>query len=91
MLNPDNANVTEYSPGTSAVMLYRPCPSVTTVRTFSINAGLSAVTVTPGSTAPVSSDASPAMPCACVSAGAITTNARANPRLNHAFMSFSFG
>src|SRR5436190_297772 len=43
-------------------MLYRPSPSETTVRTFSIRAGLAASTVTPGSTAPVVSFTTPAMP-----------------------------
>ena len=33
-------------------MRYRPVPSVMTVRVFSMSAGLSASTVTPGSTAP---------------------------------------
>src|SRR5688572_27031475 len=41
------------------MMRYWPVPSVTTERTFSINAGLEASTVTPGSTAP---DASRTVP-----------------------------
>jgi len=41
--------------------LYWPVPSLTTVRTFSISAGLLASTVTPGSTAPVASFTVPAM------------------------------
>src|SRR5688572_1758670 len=40
---------------------YCPDPSVTTDRTFSINAGLLASTVTPGSTAPDASRTTPAM------------------------------
>src|SRR5713101_7014692 len=45
-------------------MLYRPSLSVTTLRTFSINAGLAASTVTPGSTAPDVSFTVPAIPLA---------------------------
>src|SRR5258708_1455321 len=44
------------------MMLYRPSPSVTTVRTFSIRAGLAASTVTPGRPAPDASLMMPAMP-----------------------------
>src|SRR4029434_9101247 len=45
--------------------LYCPVPSVTTVRVFSISAGLEASTVTPGSSAPEESLTTPAMdPCA---------------------------
>src|SRR5881397_2143797 len=43
------------------MILYCPEPSVTTVRTFSISAGLAASTVTPGSTAPVVSLTTPAI------------------------------
>src|SRR5688572_21237522 len=46
-------------------MLYRPSPSLTTERTFSIRAGLAASTVTPGSTPPDVSLTTPAMPLAC--------------------------
>src|SRR5262245_16049925 len=42
-------------------MVYRPGPSVTAERTFSINAGLEASTVTPGTTAPVLSRTWPEM------------------------------
>src|SRR5437867_10940404 len=45
-------------------MLYRPSLSLTTLRTFSISAGLEASTVTPGSTAPELSLMSPAIPLA---------------------------
>ena len=63
VLNPGNVNVnvTVYVPGRSASIVYRPAPSVTVARTPSINAGLAASTVTPGSTPPVSSDTLPAM------------------------------
>src|SRR5579864_4287692 len=44
--------------------LYWPSPSVTTVRTFSIRAGLAASTLTPGSTAPDVSLTTPAIPLA---------------------------
>src|SRR5689334_19738958 len=43
------------------MILYKPCPSVTTVRTFSISTGLAASTVTPGRTAPLASLATPAI------------------------------
>src|SRR5712691_7246756 len=46
-------------------MLYRPSPSVTTVRTLSIKAGLAASTVTPGSTPADVSLTTPAIPLAC--------------------------
>ena len=45
-------------------MLYRPSLSVTTLRTFSMRAGLAASTVTPGSTAPDVSLTTPAIPLA---------------------------
>src|SRR5262245_49731028 len=43
-------------------MVKRPSPSVTTVRTRSMRAGLEASTVTPGRTAPDASLTTPAMP-----------------------------
>src|ERR1700686_3848773 len=43
------------------MILYNPCSSVTTDRTFSIRAGLAASTVTPGTTAPVVSLTTPAI------------------------------
>ena len=50
---------------------YCPLPSVTTLRTFSISAGLAASTVTPGSTAPDESRATPSIDaCASAAAGA---------------------
>src|SRR5207249_4975965 len=48
-------------PGRRSMILYWPSPSVTTLRVFSINAGLDASTVTPGSTAPDASLTMPAM------------------------------
>src|SRR3989442_793695 len=56
-------------------MLYRPSPSLTTLRTFSIRAGLAASTVTPGSTAPDVSFTTHAIPLACCAhaAGANST------------------
>src|SRR5262245_23760830 len=45
-------------------MLYRPSLSVTTLRVFSISAGLDASTVTPGNTAPDVSLTTPAIPLA---------------------------
>src|SRR5438045_1163987 len=48
------------------MMRYCPDPSVTTVRTFSISAGLAASTVTPGKNAPDASLAAPAIvPSTC--------------------------
>src|SRR5882724_11264560 len=64
---PLNVNVTLYVPGTNSTILYSPVASVTALRTFSINAGLLASTVTPGSTAPVASLTVPEIapvPCA---------------------------
>src|SRR6266540_6773912 len=53
-------------------MLTRPSPSDTTVRTFSISAGLAASTVTPGSTAPEVSLTRPAIAlCDCACAGLV--------------------
>src|SRR5262245_55707506 len=45
-------------------MLYRPSLSVTTLRDFSMRAGLAASAVTPGSTAPDVSRTTPAIPLA---------------------------
>ena len=59
VLNPASAKVTVYVPGRRSTMLYRPSPSVTAVRTFSMSAGLEASTITPGSTAPDASLTSP--------------------------------
>src|SRR3954462_547511 len=57
-------------PGRRFSILYAPLASVVTDRTFSINAGLLASTVTPGSTAPVASLTTPANAlCACAVAG----------------------
>ena len=61
-LNPGSVKVTVYVPGRRSTMRYCPCPSVVAERTFSINAGLAASTVTPGSTAPVASFTVPEMP-----------------------------
>src|SRR5688572_21586180 len=61
------------------MILYWPAPSVTTDRTFSINAGLAASTVTPGRTAPDVSLTTPAMDaCAYAAAGSRTRHAIAN-------------
>src|SRR6185369_17293345 len=61
VLNPGSVKLREYVPGRSRSILYWPLPSVTTVRTFSMSAGLAASTVTPGSTAPDVSLTTPAM------------------------------
>ena len=60
-------------------MLYRPSPSVVTVRTFSMSAGLAASTVTPGRARPPLSRTTPAMPpfCCAIAGAAITRQAHA--------------
>src|SRR5262245_60418438 len=50
--NPDRVNVTTYVPGFRSTIRYWPVPSVTTVRDFSMSAGLDASTLTPGRIAP---------------------------------------
>src|SRR4249919_3195099 len=78
-LNPGSVNVTLYVPGRRSTTLYWPVPSVTTNRTFSINTGLAASTVTPGSTAPDVSFTTPAMDaCAYAAAGTSTRDAIVN-------------
>src|SRR5678810_1184940 len=57
---------------------YWPDPSVTTVRTFSISAGLAASTVTPGSTAPDASLTVPEMD-ACAYAATGNSATQTNP------------
>src|SRR5437762_3559905 len=62
-------------------MVYTPAPSVTTVRDFSISAGLEASTLTPGSTAPEASLTTPeilACPCAFAIVGTSTTQTNTN-------------
>ena len=59
-------------------MRYCPASSVVTTRTFSINAGLDASTVTPGSTAPDVSLTAPAIDaCARAAVGTSTINTSA--------------
>src|SRR5436853_2175902 len=57
-------------------MLNRPWSSVTTVRTFSMSAGLTSSTVTPGSTPPDMSRAAPAMPAGDNCAAALRDRTR---------------
>src|SRR5262245_43778871 len=65
-------------PGLRFSIAYWPVPSVTPVRTFSINAGLAASTVTPGSTAPETSLTTPLMvACAEATTGSQQTNPNA--------------
>src|SRR6185503_13537401 len=61
---------------------YWPPPSVTTVRAFSMSAGLEASTVTPGSTAPVASFTTPVMEACANAAEGIsrTSSTVARPR-----------
>src|SRR5262245_1994496 len=61
VLNPGRLNVTEYTPGRRSTIRYWPALSVTTVRNFSMSAGLVASTVTPGSTPPEASLTTPAI------------------------------
>src|SRR5437764_182350 len=65
-------------PGRRSRILYRPEPSVTTVRTFSMRAGLDASTVTPGRTAPEVSFTVPAIaalaPLVCANAAGANTS-----------------
>src|SRR6266851_3765318 len=48
-------------PGRRSMIAYRPCPSLTAVRTFSMSAGLVVSIVTPGITAPLVSLTRPVM------------------------------
>src|SRR5688500_5565601 len=74
LLNPASENFTAYAAGGRVTMRYWPVSSVTTVRTFSVNAGLAASTVTPGRTAPDESLTTPAMvACANAAPGSIST------------------
>jgi len=67
--------VTVYVPGLRSTMRYCPVPSVIADRTFSINAGLAASTVTPGSTPPEASLTVPVMEdCARARAGVSSRN-----------------
>ena len=61
---PVSVNVTLYTPGRSGVSTYRPSVSVTATRCCSMSAGLVAVTVTPGRTAP---EVSRTVPAICAS------------------------
>src|SRR6059036_513925 len=71
VLKPVSVKVTLYVPGRSSTIWYRPAPSVKTVRTCSISAGLRASTVTPGRTLPVASVTVPPMEdCALAAVGA---------------------
>src|SRR5262245_56956302 len=74
-------------------MLKRPALSVWTARVFSINAGLLASTVTPGSTAPELSRTSPAMVLVCAVAATGSASRQAaviTLRANLRIAEFSF-
>src|SRR5205809_5015096 len=65
-------------PRRRSTIRYSPVSSLTTERTFSINTGLAASTITPGSTAPDASLTTPVMAaCANAAAGRSTTARRA--------------
>src|SRR5262245_31318389 len=73
---PGSVNVRVYTPGRRLSILYAPFASVVADRTCSINAGLAASTVTPGSTAPVASFTTPANAlCARAAVGSASSRA----------------
>src|SRR5262245_2372148 len=80
--NPTSVNVTVYVPGCRLSIRYWPAASVIAVRVFSINTGLEASTVTPGSTAAEESLTAPAsVACAIAAAGKIQIDTkRMQPR-----------
>jgi hypothetical protein len=80
VVNPVSVKVRVYMPGLSSMIRYCPVSSVVAVRTFSINAGLDASTVTPGKTAPDVSLTTPVMDdcCADVMAGRSTRSSETN-------------
>src|SRR6266853_4241282 len=59
--NPGSENVNAYVPGRRSVTRYWPVPSLTTVRVFSMSAGLEISTLTPGRTAAEASRTTPAI------------------------------
>src|SRR6266540_1280716 len=69
-------------PGLRSTILYWPSPSVMTVRVFSINAGLDASTVTPGSTAPLPSFTTPAIATCALLVFGIRNTAQITARHN---------
>ena len=92
VLKPTSVNVMTYGPGRNSTIRYCPWLSVTALRTFSISAGLAASTVTPGSTAPEASRATPAREpfsaCADAMAGNNSTekhdaDTREDPECHH--------
>src|SRR5262249_60646979 len=85
---PVSENAIRYVPGRKSTMVYRPSPSVTTLRALSINTGLDASTVTPGSTAPLVSLMTPEKAlCASAATGGKSKQAMAagspDPVLRH--------
>src|SRR3989442_9631882 len=87
VLKPVSVKVTLYVPGRSSAIWYRPAPSVKTVRTCSISAGLRASPVTPGRTLPVASVTVPPVEDSALSAVGARTRAAMNmattPYLSH--------
>src|SRR5687767_6534065 len=92
VVNPWSDIVTTYVPGRRSMISNRPFPSLTVVRTFSINTGLDASTVTPGSTAPDVSLTTPAIDaCANARLGVSSVHASTNNAfVNTRIASFSF-
>ena len=83
MLNPASVNVTEYVPGRRSVIRYTPDESDTADRTFSINAGLAASTVTPGSTPPEVSRTTPVIePVETLCARTVAGSSRSAPKVS---------
>src|SRR5665213_426549 len=79
VLKPEREKVTVDTPPRNCSILNCPAPSVTTVRVFSIKAGLEASTVTPGMTAPDVSRTIPAIDAdACAKAPDATLKIKAN-------------
>src|SRR5262245_53564352 len=83
-VNPARLKVTSYTPGRRSMMVYRPSSFVTAVLDFSISAGLEASTVAPGSTAPVVSLTTPAMPVVCAETSTSARKATANAAVSSA-------
>jgi hypothetical protein len=80
VLKPGSEKVTEYVPGRRSTIRNWPEPSVTAERTFSIMTGLAISTVTPGSTPPDVSLATPVMAAWAKTVEGTSTNAERTSR-----------
>src|SRR5205823_1870211 len=91
VLKPGSVNVTEYVPGRRLTMRYWPVSSLTTDRTFSINTGLAASTVTPGNTPPDASLTTPVIAaCAKAAVGRSSIKTTGDTRLANLNIFFFF-